>query len=66
MKQDVYYCSAEGLVTRVSNQSAHKPNGVLLSADDQTLYVADARGQRNLPLRRGRVRPTRQRTVLDR
>jgi gluconolactonase len=45
MKQDVYYCSAEGLVTRVST-ICHKPNGVLLSADDQTLYVADARGQR--------------------
>jgi gluconolactonase len=45
MKQDVYYCSGEGLVTRVST-ICHKPNGVLLSADDQTLYVADARGQR--------------------
>ena len=45
MKQDVYYCSAEGEVTRVSTV-CHKPNGVLLSADDQTLYVADARGQR--------------------
>ena len=45
MKQDVYYCSAEGLVTRVSTV-CYKPNGVLLSADDQTLYVADARGQR--------------------
>ncbi len=45
MKQDVYYCSAEGRVTRVST-ICYKPNGVLLSADDQTLYVADARGQR--------------------
>ena len=44
MKQDVYYCSAEGLVTRVSTV-CYKPNGVLLSADDRTLYVADARGQ---------------------
>ena len=44
MKQDVYYCSAEGQVTRVSTV-CHKPNGVLLSADDRTLYVADARGQ---------------------
>ena len=44
MKQDVYYCSAEGKVTRVSTV-CHKPNGVLLSADDKTLYVADARGQ---------------------
>ena len=44
MKQDVYYCSAGGEVTRVSTV-CHKPNGVLLSADDATLYVADARGQ---------------------
>jgi gluconolactonase len=45
MKQDVYYCSAQGRVTRVSTIS-FKPNGVRLSADDRTLYVADARGQR--------------------
>jgi gluconolactonase len=45
MKQDVYYCSAQGRVTRISTV-CHKPNGVLLSADDRTLYVADARGQR--------------------
>jgi gluconolactonase len=45
MKQDVYYCSAEGRVARVSTV-CHKPNGVLLSGDDRTLYVADARGQR--------------------
>jgi gluconolactonase len=44
MKQDVYYCSADGRVARVSTV-CHKPNGVLLSADDKTLYVADARGQ---------------------
>jgi gluconolactonase len=44
MKQDVYYCSADGRVTRVSTV-CFKPNGVLLSADDKTLYVADARGQ---------------------
>lgn len=44
MKQDVYYGSAESEVTRVSTV-CHKPNGVLLSADDGTLYVADARGQ---------------------
>jgi len=31
-------------VTRVST-ICYKPNGVLLSADDRTLYVADARGQ---------------------
>jgi gluconolactonase len=45
MKQDVYYCSAEGQVSRVSTV-CFKPNGVRLSADDRTLYVADARGQR--------------------
>ena len=44
MKQDVYYCSARGKVTRVST-ICFKPNGVLLSADDRTLYVADSRGQ---------------------
>lgn len=44
MKQDVYYCSVEGRVTRVST-ICFKPNGVLLSDDDKTLYVADARGQ---------------------
>ncbi len=44
MKQDVYYCSAEGRVMRVSTV-CHKPNGVLLSADGRTLYVADSRGQ---------------------
>jgi gluconolactonase len=45
MKQDVYYCSAAGRVARVSTV-CFKPNGVRLSADDRTLYVADARGQR--------------------
>jgi len=45
MKQDTYYCSAEGPVARVSTV-CFKPNGVLLSADEKTLYVADARGQR--------------------
>ena len=45
MKQDVYYCTAEGRVSRVST-ACHKPNGVLLSADGRALYVADARGQR--------------------
>lgn len=45
MKQDVYYCSAQNVVRRVSTV-CFKPNGVLLSADDKTLYVADARGQR--------------------
>jgi len=45
MKQDTYYCSVEGRVARVSTV-CFKPNGVLLSTDDRTLYVADARGQR--------------------
>lgn len=55
MKQDVYYCanSSSGAdipvchrhVTRVSTV-CFKPNGVRLSADDRTLYIADARGQR--------------------
>jgi len=45
MKQDVYYCTYEGRVSRVSTV-CFKPNGVLLSADGGTLYVADARGQR--------------------
>ncbi|MFZ5832632.1 MAG: SMP-30/gluconolactonase/LRE family protein [Planctomycetota bacterium] len=45
MKQDVYYCSPEGEVARVST-ICFKPNGVLLSEDEHTLYVADARGQR--------------------
>ncbi len=45
MKQDVYYCAPDGRVTRVSTV-CFKPNGVRLSADDRTLYVADARGQR--------------------
>jgi len=45
MKQDTYYCSPQGQVTRVSTV-CFKPNGVLLSPDDKTLYLADARGQR--------------------
>ncbi len=45
MKEDTYYCSAEGEISRVSTVCI-KPNGVLLSADDKTLYLADARGQR--------------------
>ena len=44
MKQDVYYCAPSGAVTRVSTV-CFKPNGVLLSEDAKTLYVADARGQ---------------------
>lgn len=45
MKEDVYYRSVAGQVARVSTV-CFKPNGVRLSADDRTLYVADARGQR--------------------
>ncbi|HYW80334.1 MAG TPA: SMP-30/gluconolactonase/LRE family protein [Thermoguttaceae bacterium] len=45
MKQDAYYCSADGEVARVSTV-CFKPNGVLLSADERTLYLADSRGQR--------------------
>jgi len=44
-KQDVYYCTCGGQVSRVSTV-CFKPNGVLLSADARALYVADARGQR--------------------
>lgn len=44
-KEDVYYCSAAGEVSRVST-ACFKPNGVLLSEDGTVLYVADARGQR--------------------
>ena len=66
MKQDVYYCSANGHVTRVSSV-CHKPNGVLLSSDDHTLYVADARGQR---IHRydvtGPGRPSNERVWIDR
>ncbi|MBN2473447.1 MAG: SMP-30/gluconolactonase/LRE family protein [Pirellulales bacterium] len=45
MKQDTYYCSASGRVHRVSTV-CFKPNGVLLDAEEVTLYVADSRGQR--------------------
>ena len=44
MKQDTYYCSAQGDISRVSTV-CFKPNGVLLSEDDRTLFVADSRGQ---------------------
>jgi len=40
MKEDVYYVSPEGRVTRVSTV-CKKPNGILLSADFKTLYLAD-------------------------
>lgn len=44
MKEDAYYVSPEGQVTRVSTV-CQKPNGVLLSPDGKTLYLADSRGQ---------------------
>ena len=37
MKQNVYFCSAQNRVTRVST-ICHKPNGVLLSADDREAH----------------------------
>lgn len=40
MKEDAYYVSSEGKVTRVSTV-CKKPNGILLSADCKTLYLAD-------------------------
>ena len=40
MKEDVYYVSPEGEVTRVSTV-CKKPNGILLSANGKTLYLAD-------------------------
>ena len=44
IKEDTYYCSPEGNVTRVSTV-CKKPNGVLLTADDKYLYLADNQGQ---------------------
>ena len=43
-KQDVYYVSADGKVSTVSTV-CEQPNGVLLSADGKTLYLADCRGK---------------------
>ena len=40
MKEDVYYVSPDGKVTRVST-ICKKPNGILLTADGKTLYLAD-------------------------
>jgi len=39
-KEDVYYCSPDGKVNRVSDV-CRKPNGILLTPDDKTLYLAD-------------------------
>lgn len=43
-KELAYYCSADGTVTIVSDACTN-PNGVLLSADEKTLYLADCRGK---------------------
>ena len=40
MKEAVYYCSPQGAVTRVSTV-CKKPNGVQLTPDEKTLYLAD-------------------------
>lgn len=41
-KEDVYYVSSEGEVSRVSTV-CKQPNGILLTADNKTLYIADCR-----------------------
>lgn len=43
-KELAYYCSPEGKVAVVSDVCTN-PNGVLLSADEKTLYLADCRGK---------------------
>jgi len=44
MKEDAYYVSPQGKVTRVSTV-CKRPNGILLSADNKTLYLADNAGR---------------------
>lgn len=44
MKEDTYYVSPRGKVTRVSDV-CKKPNGILLTPDNKTLYLADNAGQ---------------------
>lgn len=44
-KEDVYYVSKTGEVSRVST-ICEQPNGILLSADGKTLFVADCRGKK--------------------
>lgn len=39
-KEDAYYCAPDGKVTTVSTVCV-KPNGIHLSADEKTLYLAD-------------------------
>jgi len=43
-KEDVYYVAPDGRVTCVS-KVCQKPNGILLSADERYLYVADNAGR---------------------
>jgi gluconolactonase len=43
-KEDVYYCAPEGKCKKVSTVCL-KPNGILLTADEKHLYVADNRGR---------------------
>jgi gluconolactonase len=40
MKEAIYYCSPQGVVTRVSTV-CQKPNGVQLTPDEKTIYLAD-------------------------
>jgi len=44
-KEDAYYRAADGTIRRVSD-TCTKPNGVLLSPDGLTLFLADSRGPR--------------------
>ncbi len=43
-KEDAYYCSPRGVVSRVSDV-CQTPNGILLSADGKTLYLADCKAK---------------------
>ncbi len=43
-KEDVYYVASDGTVTRVSDVCI-KPNGILLTPDEKTLYLADCSGK---------------------
>lgn len=44
MKEDAYYVSPDGKVARVST-ICKKPNGILLTPDNKTLYLADNAGR---------------------
>lgn len=44
-KEDVYYVSPDGEVSRVSTV-CRQPNGILLTPDDKYLYVADCAGKK--------------------